>query len=168
MAQFNDETKKEFGAYFSEGVHKVKITAVIGGTTEAGKEYFEFTLKGDGGEEGTARLWWTEKAMQRSFDTVKKIFVHNTPDDKKDAIRAEVDKCNDTDSLLKLAQALKGKEAWYQVERTETTYVAPSGEVKNSYNRNIYGWEPKPKQMTAAQLLGGTPVDTAPDDIPFN
>ena len=170
---FTKETKEEFGKYFEEGIHKVTIKSVTGDTNPSGKEYFEFNVVGENGEEGSARLWWTEKAMQRSFNTIRTLFVHNTVEANRDKVRAAIDATNNTDELLKLASAgLKGKEAWYQVEKTDQTYVNGNGEVRYSYNRNIYGYEPKPRKMTAEELIAdfktgdNTPVD--PNEIPFS
>lgn len=172
MATFNDETKKEFGRYFEEGIYKVTVKSVLKNATDDGKEYFEFVVTGDGGEEGNAKLWWTEKAMQRSFNAVRALLVHNTVEANKEKVRAMVDATTNTDELYKLALGLVGKEAWYQVEMTGQQYQNAEGEWKNSYNRNIYGFEPKPKKpraLTPEDLLGGEDVTAdKSNDIPFN
>ena len=166
MANFNDDTKKELNQYFGEGVHKVKILAVDQGKTDDGKEYFEFKLEGENGEDGNARIYWTEKAQQFSFNTVRGIFVHNTIEKNKDAIRKEVDATTNTDELFKLCQALKGKEAWYVVQKTDRTYTNSDGETKFSYNRNLYGYEYVIKKTAAQDIMGdGTPVDAS--EVPF-
>lgn len=170
---FTDENKQEMGAFFSEGIHKVKISAIVAGETDQGKEYFEFTVAGDNGEEGSARIWWTtDNATKYSFNVIKNIFVHNTVEKNRDQIKAKVDAVKTTDELLDLCQALVGKEAWYQVTKSDRTYVNNAGETKNSYDRNITGYEPKPAKKTAAQLEdelkaeGGKPVDV--NEIPFD
>lgn len=143
MTDFDSNTKKPLVKYFGEGVYPVTITKVDKNTTDDGKEYFEFTVAGTDGEEGTARVWWTEKAKHYSFNTVKTIFVHNTVEKNKQLIRDKIDSTKNTDELFSLMSGLIGKKAWYKVERTGTTYTNGAGEIKNSYNRNIYGYEPR-------------------------
>lgn len=164
--KFSDDTKKPMGNYFGEGVHEVEILDVTGGKTDDGKEYFEFKLGGENGEEGTARLWWTDKASQFSFNTVKNIFVHNTVEKNRDKMRETVDAQDDTDALLKLCKEnLVGKQAWYLVEKTDRTYLK-DGETKFSYNRNIYGYRPTPKKVTVDDIIpGGQAVDA--NEVPF-
>jgi len=169
MADFNDDTKKPIGRYFTEGVHKVTIQLVEADKTQDGKEFFEFSLLGEEGEEGTARVYWTEKASPYSFNTVRDIFVHNTPEAKKQAIRDKVDATSNTDELLKLcATNLIDKECWFKVEKTGTQYTNANGELKDSYNKNIYGYEVKMKKTTEQILedISGDPVDLS--EIPFN
>lgn len=173
MVQFNADAKQSLGLYFGEGVHKVKIIGVIQDKNDNGSEYFEFGLEGENGEEGTARIYWTEKAQKYSFNAVRDIFVHNTKEANKDMIRAKVDATKDTDELFKLVDAnLIDKEAWFKVEKAGTTYVNNNGETKNSYNRNLYGYEPAMKKQTAEDLIDefkknadSTPIES--NDIPF-
>lgn len=175
MADFNDEHKAERGKYFEEGVHKVEIIGVEGGTNDNGKEYIEFKVGGADGEEGTARMWFTtDKAIGFTFDTIRTIFVHNAKEGKKEEAREMVNKVKNSDELVKLcATALNGKEAWYVVERSDYTYTNAAGEQKQGYNRNLYGYEPKPRQPkvpTAEELMQGLKDDGAEpfssEDIP--
>lgn len=173
MVKFGEDTKKQLGNYFGEGTHKVTITKIEQGKTQDEKEYFEFTVEGENGEEGTARVFWTEKAQQYSFNSIRDIFVHNTPEKNREAVRAAVDNTTDTDELFKLCQqTLIGKEAWYVVQKTDRTYTNAAGELKYSYNRNLYGYEyhPKPAQKTSEELIneltGGEQTDI--NAIPFN
>lgn len=164
MANFTDEHKEETGKFFGEGVHKVKIMAVSSGTNDNGKEFIEFAVVGDNQEEGTARMWFSsDKAIRFSFNTVRSIFVHNALEGKKDAARDMVNKVKNTEELVDLCnKALIGKEAWYVVERSDYTYTNAAGEVKQGYNRNIYGYEPDSKPKAAAPespLAGGTELD---------
>lgn len=155
MADFTDEHKKEMvpGNYFAEGIHKVKIVDVVFGKTDADKEYAEFEVIGEEGEEGKARIWFTTDAAKGySFNTVRSIFVHNTKDEsKKDKTRAMVDAVTNTTELAKLCEALKGKECWYAVYKSERTYVGKDGQSRNSFDRNVYGYEPKPKAPNAVE-----------------
>lgn len=173
MVQFSDDNKQEMGKYFGEGIHKVKIMAVTEGKTDAGKEFIEFTVVGENDEEGNARVWFTsDKAIRFSFNTIRGIIVHNALPAKKDAARELVNKVKDTAELVELCnQSLIGKEAWYVVEKSDYTYTNEAGEQKQGYNRNLYGYEPKPKP---AQQSGNAAVDNAfgggevmnDDDIP--
>ena len=165
MADFNDDHKSETGNFFQEGVHKVKIAGVTGGETPEGKEFIEFTVAGENGEEGNARMWFTtDKAIKFTFNTIRGIFTHNALEGKKEAAKDMVNKVKNSDELVELCnKVLTGKEAWYQVEKTDRTYPAADGSLKNSYNRNIYGYEPKPKAGSAVDELtkGGEELDAS-------
>lgn len=170
MADFNQETKKEVSnnQYFGEGVHVVTILGITSDTS-TDKEFWKVELEGENGEEGDARLYWTEKAAPYSFNTIRQIFVHNTVDANKDKIRATVDATNNTAELLKLSQSLIGKKAWYKVEKSGGQYLGSDGTMKDSYNKNLFGYEPKMKKVTADDLISqSTPAEqTDIDAIPF-
>lgn len=172
MVAFSENAKQELNQFMGEGVHKVTILGVLPGASEStGSEYFEFGIQSEDGIIGEARVYWTEKAQQYSFNTIRDIFVHNTKEENKEKVRAMVDAAKDTDELLKLCQeGLEGKEAWYKVEKSGSTYVNAQGETKDSYNRNLYGYEPKMKNVSDEQILkditSDAPVDLS--EIPFN
>lgn len=156
MADFNDTHKQEQGAYFPEGIHKVTILGIEGGTNENGKEYIDFIVGGANGEEGSAKMWFTsDKAIAFTFNSVRNIFVHNATKGKEEAAKELVNKVKNSEELVELCnKALIGKEAWYTVEMSDYTYTNQAGELKHGYNRNITGYEPKPKQS------GNTAVDS--------
>lgn len=159
MADFTDEHKKDLSnTFFEEGVHKVKITKIERGETDNGKEFMEFSVKGEGDKEDSTRVWFTtDAAIGFSFSIIRGIFVHNAPADKKDEIRASVDALKNTTDLEKACKVLIGKEAWFTVYQDPSrTYINDKGETKNSYNKNIYGYEPSPRKMT--------PETTTPDN----
>lgn len=155
MVKFSDEHKVEGGKYFDIGVHKVKIMLVEFAHTEdkEPREYVEFTVVDENNEdlEAKARLWFTtDKAIKYTFGIIRGIFTHNAPEDKKQAIREKVDAVKDTDELDKLCQLLIGKEAWLEVSEDPTrTYTNEAGETKPSINRNITGYAPTPKKVSA-------------------
>lgn len=157
MVKFNDAHKAESGQYFEMGVHKVKIATVEFGKTDdkEPREYVEFTvvddLDSENPIEAKARLWFTtDKAIKYTFGIIRGIFTHNAPEDKKQAIREKVDAVKDTDELDKLCQLLIGKEAWLEVSEDDTrTYTNEAGETKPSINRNITGYAPTPKKISA-------------------
>lgn len=174
MAKFTSEHKEELkNNYFEEGTHKVKISAAVLGETQDGKEYMEFTVVDDSGEkEDTARVWFnSDKAIQYSFNIIKAIFVHNAPEKKKQEIRDFVDNLEDTPALAKACQALLGKECWFQVSRDPNrTYVAGDGQTKPSINKNVYGYEPKPRTIQAAAPAAEGDLkmpEGSKDDQPF-
>lgn len=148
MVDFNDNHKAEQGVYFPEGIHKVKILDVTTDTNQNGKEYIEFIVGGENGEEGSAKMWFTsDKAITFTFNSIRNIFVHNALKGKEDAAREMVNKVKNSAELVELCKkALIGKEAWYQVEKSDYTYTTEAGELKHGYNKNIFGYEPKPKQ----------------------
>ena len=172
MAQFTDEDKKEISQnYFGEGVFKVKISGVHGGITESDKEYLEFSIIEDDGErEAEARLWFSEKAKRYSFNTIRTIFVHNTKEENKDKIREKVNEINDTKEMEKLCQNLIGKECWYMVQKSDTTYTDKFGNERPNYNKNLYGYEPKLKEVSKeasiANTVSGEIIESTKDE-PF-
>src|SRR5579872_1659397 len=131
------------------GVSKVKIGMIdLGGTREGEKEYIEVTLLGENDEEETARVWFTtDNAANYSFNTLRQIYVHNAPEDKKDVARDTFDKVKDTEDVVKLFnEKLIGGECWFSKYYDPTrTYENQAGETKKSVNKNIYGYEPKLK-----------------------
>jgi hypothetical protein len=172
MADFNDSHKAEQGQYFSEGTHKVTILGVEGGTNENGKEYIEFIVGGKDGEEGSARMWFTsDKAIAFTFNSIRNIFVHNASKGKEEAAKELVNKVTNSDELVGLCnKALIGKEAWYTVEISDYTYTNQAGELKHGYNRNITGYEPKPKQSgvkAVDETFGGGTVLTD-EEVPVD
>lgn len=156
MVKFTEDHKKEQASnYFGEGIHKVKIGAIDFGATDDGKEYVEFTVVDDDEREGTARMWFTtEKAINYTFNIIRGIFVHNAPADKKDAIRAKIDKVKDTKELEKICEMLAGKECWYAVYKSDRTYKS-NGDIKHSYDKNVYGYEPKPRTPDTISVGSG-------------
>ena len=168
MANFNDEAKKELSKFLPEGVHKIKITNVISANTPDMKEYFEFTVEDAEGYQSIIRIWWTtEKALNYSFNTIRDIFVHNTVEKNRDLIREKINGTKNTAELLKLCKEnLVGKEAWVKIEKSGT-YENADGETKNSYSKNIYGYEPKMSVKKDDDILAsGKPIDLS--EIPFN
>ena len=168
MADFSDDHKTEQGQFFSEGVHKVSIVDVTGGVNENEKEYIEFTVEGENGEEGNARMWFTtDKAIKFTFNTIRTIFVHNALEAKKDAAREMINGVKNSDELVALCKkVLVGKEAFYQVEKSDYVYTNQAGEQKHGYNRNLFGYEPKPKEKTALDTLTDGAINLNAEDIP--
>lgn len=173
MADFNDTHKQEQGAFFPEGIHKVTILGIEGGTNDNGKEFIEFIVGGENGEEGSARMWFTsDKAIAYTFNSIRNIFVHNATKGKEEGAKDMVNKVKNSEELVDLCnKVLIGKEAWYTVEKSDYVYTTPAGEQKHGYNRNITGYEPKPKQSGNAAIDstfgGGTELsaEEVPSDL---
>lgn len=142
-----DKEVKEFSSNrFDFGVHKVHIGAIELGETDSGKEYIEVTVLGDADEEDTARVWFTsEKAVNFSFNVLRNIYVHNAPEDKKDAARDIFDKVETNEDVIKLFnERIIGGECWFSKYLDATrNYVDQGGVTRQSVNKNIYGYEPK-------------------------
>jgi hypothetical protein len=169
--KFSDEAK-EFeggGNWFGFGVHEVTIGEITEGQTDGGTDYIEFTVLGDDGEEDTARVWLTEKAEKYSFNTLRSIYVHCAPEEAKDKARDSFDKAPDSTKVVEMMNdKCVGKKCWFTKYPDPTrTYQNSAGETKQSINKNIYGYEPKPrndllpKQDTVADVTG----DETQDDI---
>lgn len=148
MVQFSDAHKAERSTnYFEEGIHEVVISSFVFDTTPKKQEYVEIEVIDPTNEERTAstRFWFTtDGAINYAFNILRGIFVHNAPDDKKDAVRAKFDKIADTDELEKEMNMLIGKKCWLQVY-ADGTYIDKNGNSKPNFNRDIYGYEPSPK-----------------------
>lgn len=180
MVKFTDEHRQDNGNFFDEGAHKVTIEDVTFGTTDDGKEYAEFSVFDQQNHElkDKARVWFTtDKAIKFSFGIIRGIFIHNCPEEKKDALRESLQKIKDTEELAKICVSLRGKEAWFTLYKSDRTYTNASGDIKNSYDRGIWGYEPStPKKSdaanapdtvsTAQKVTGGEKVEVG-DEFPF-
>lgn len=146
----SDEAKEFEGnskSYLDFGVHEVQIMLVGSGQTDSGTDYVEFTVVGPNEEEERARLWLTDKSEKYTFATLKGIYTHCAPEDKKEAAQAELEACKDYDEVVELFnKRCIGKKIWLtKYPDPNRTYTNQAGEVKQSINTNIYGYEPKPK-----------------------
>jgi hypothetical protein len=159
MVNFSDEDKAEMQSnYFAEGIHKVKIGAFEFATTDKGQEYAEFTVYDPAQDERQAsvRFWFTKPGGRKyAFNILRGIFVHNAPEDKKDATREKFNSITNTQELEKACNMLAGKECWLQVY-ADGTYES-QGKLKTNYARDIFGYEPSPKPSQAEK--DGSTVD---------
>lgn len=163
-AKFSDSEKEEKSFnYFEQGVHKVQISSLEFGFTEdkEEKEYCEITVVDpDNGEKtDKVRLWFhSEGARGFSFSTLRAIFVHNAPEDKKDEIREKFNAIKGTEDLEKACQKmLPGKEAWFSIYESDTrTYQDEKGNVRKSFDKNLTGYEPKPRAVAPKTVSVGT------------
>ncbi len=165
--KFSDENKtvREFtNNYFDYGVHNVLIGEVELGQTDAGKEYIEITVVDPGNAEITdsARVWFTsDKAANYSFNVLRTIFVHNTPEARKDEARDIFDRVQDTETLVQIMQGVKGKECWFtKYQDPERTYTAQDGTQRKSVNKNVMGYAPKLKPELIPAPRGGEEITT--------
>jgi hypothetical protein len=152
MVDFSDAHKAERSTnYFGEGIHKVLIESFVFDTTPKNQEYVEITVVDPENDERTAstRFWFTtDGAINYAFNILRGIFVHNAPDDKKDATRDKFNKISNTTELEKQMDMLIGKECWLQVYQ-QGTYAGKDGTPRPNYNRDIYGYEPAAKDTQA-------------------
>jgi len=164
MVKFTDEHKVEQGKYFDLGIHKVQIATVVQSTTDDKREYFDFTVVDDlNSPDPTStdvRLWFhTDKSIKYSFSIIRGIFTHNAPEGKEDAIKDKLNKIDDTDELIKLCEKnLVAKEAWLEIAEDPTRTYEKDGETKPSINRNITGYEPQPKKVSAPAVATTAPA----------
>lgn len=175
MVKFSDDDKKvnEFsgGKYFEQGVHQVRISTVQLGTTDSGKEFLEFGVVGmtdDDEREDSVRFWFSSPgAINFSFNRIREIFVHNADEDKKDATRTKFDAIADTEKLESACvKVLTGKEAWLSVyENKDRPYQNANGDTKYSFDKNLTGYEPKPKvSQEEAVAKANEPITVKNDD----
>ena len=163
--KFNDESKavKEFGDYLPFGVHKVQLMLAEAGETDAGKPFIEINFATEDGIEDKARVWFVSDANANiSFNTLRQMLVHNTPEGHKDKARDAVDAVKDIDELATLLnEKMMAGEFWvtkyYDPSRT---YTNQAGDTKKSINTNMYGYEPKarPDLMPGKADENGEPV----------
>lgn len=145
-----DKQVKEFNKdYFDYGVHKVKMVVATLDETAAGKEFIEVTVcDPENGEiTDSARLWFVGGATNISVNAIRQIIVHNTKDADKDKAREAVDKAPDTEALVTLLNDhCTGGELWFtKYQDAERTYTGQDGKVRKSINKNVMGYEPKPR-----------------------
>jgi hypothetical protein len=175
MVKFSDDDKKvsEFSGnkYFEEGVHPVKISTVDLDKTKDGKEFIAFgvvdSMDADNEHEDEVRFWFSSPgAINFSFNRIREIFVHNSPEDKKDDTRKKFDAITDTEKLEEACRkVLIGKEAWLSVvQNPNRTYQNSAGETKNSFDKNLTGYVPTPKKLSGDAPADNTKPITVTDD----
>jgi hypothetical protein len=148
VAKFTDEEKavKEFNDNnFKFGVHKVAIMQ-FDLTEKGNKECVEVSITGENGEEDTAVVWLsTPAARNYTFNVLRGIYVHNAPEEAKDAARDSFDAVEDPEAMVKLLnEKLIGAECWFTKFYDPTRkYLNGKGEERRSVNKNVYGYEPK-------------------------
>lgn len=154
--------------YFGAGVHEATITAVLAEKSNSGTPYLEFAVA-KGEAEGSAKLYLSEGALKYTIDRIRKIAVHNTDEDKKDATRELFNSIKNAADLYSIAKKLEGKQCWYTVKKTDETYVNKDGDVKYRYETNIWGYEPTLKEKETseptAEDIDGEEINL--DEIPF-
>lgn len=160
--------------YIPEGIHTVAIESFELGTTDSGKAYGEFKVVSidDPDKNDTARVWFTTpKGIKFSLRKIHGIASHNAKDP---AAQTKVDdfflNIEDTDELEKIAKNFKGYDAWFQVSKSGRFYTGSDGNEYESYDKEIYGYEPRPKTPVSDDTIlddikKGSPVDA--DEIPF-
>lgn len=174
--QFNEDDKveREFSEKLPYGITKVQLVGATAGETDDGKDWIDLEIVSEDGIEDTARVWFTGKAAPYSFNTLRQIAVHQGKDDaEKEKIRQAVEACADSDALADLLNAkVAGGELWFtKYLDPQRTWTDQDGNVRQSVNKNVYGYEPKlkPELMpqenpmtkpatTATDLLGGEPA----------
>lgn len=167
VTEFADSNKIPFG------VSKVQIMLIEEGQTDNSKDYIEFTVIDKDEHEDTARVWFSSDAAANfAFNTCRQIYVHNAPEEHKDAARATMDAVKDTTELVeKLNEKLIGKEAWFTKYYDEKrTYKGQDGKTYRSINKNIMGYEPKLKPELMPQKSDADKVkDVFPgaQEVPF-
>lgn len=159
--------------YFEEGEHEVLITKAERGTTDSGKDYVEFTVLGHDDESDTARLWFTTDASAKyALSILAGIASHNKHSDiDKKKVRDAFKAITDTDEVDdKFLARYKEMDAFFTVYKSDRTYLGNDGTTKHSFDKNIYGYMPKPKKQTAEDLISdfkATGDEISTDDIPF-
>lgn len=159
------EEELEEQLFFREGVHEVMIGMAEFNETAAGDIYLHVAVAGKSGEESSARLYFTDKSTKYSIDTIRKILIHNAESDEK---KAEIREYFNTKvkcllDLKPLARSLIGKQAWLKIEKSDRTYVGEGGKTRNSYDRDLYGFEPRMKNREAMEPE--TPQSAAPASV---
>lgn len=163
------------GNYFGEGVHQVTISVAVLEAMDDGREYVDIGVSGKDGEEGSARMWLhTDKAAKFTLRTLQSIAVHNAKTETQEVkTRAYFVGEMTNEKIQKILTQMVGYEAWYVVvQDPNRTYTNDDGEIKASYNRNVYGYEPtmpdKTKQQLIDELITNGAESVEDDDIPFN
>lgn len=147
----SDEAKEFEGnskSYLDFGVHQVQIMLVDADQTDSGTDYIEFQVVGPNEEEEKARLWLTDKSEKYTFATLKGIYTHCAPEDKKDSAAAALERCKDYDEVVELFNKnCIGKQIWFtKYPDPNRTYTNAKGETKPSINTNVYGYAPNVRE----------------------
>jgi len=171
MVKMNEMTDKDFearGSYLDEGVHTVLLQKFTRGKTpNTGSEYIDIELLGENDEQGSTRLYLTEKTMDRSRSILAAIAVHNKEDEKaKEKVRAAFKAIVDTDQLSEdFLKNLVEMQAWALVQEDKT---APKPNGGFYLRTNLYSYEPKPRKETADDIMAaGEAISVDPNEVPF-
>lgn len=167
--QFSEAEKEEMtfkDTFFKYGVHKVQVDGRAIERDDQDRAYMEIGVVDPDNSDitTTVRMWLhTEGARKFTFNTLRNIYVHNAPEDQKEAARKTFDAIKDGTDLLVALDKVIGGEAWIDVyPDPERTYQNAKGETKPSINTNIYGYEPKLKP----ELIPDTQKQVDPADFP--
>jgi hypothetical protein len=162
---FNDEDKveREFAEKLPYGVSRVQLVGATAGETEDGKSWIDLEITTADGIEDTARVWFTGKAAPYSFNTLRQIAVHSGKDDAaKEELRQGIENMQDSDELADfLNEKVAGGELWFtKYLDPQRTWTDNDGNVRQSVNKNVYGYEPKlkPELMPKDVPLGGEQI----------
>lgn len=171
MARLEEVMNRTPKNYLDIGVHRVNITKVSPVVANSGTAGIEFTVENADGE-STATCWITPKTLPYVVARISRILVHNKPESEKTAAKAKMKEIKSARNLYAVCSGLIGKECWLQISEANTTYVNKNGETKYNLNREIDGYEmkpkaPKPQLEQVAQAVGGEKTDIDLNDIPF-
>jgi hypothetical protein len=160
-----DKVDVERKEYLPFGVNDVKLVGATAGETESSKDFIELTVANADGVEDNARVWFTGGASPYSFQTIKQIVVHSAKTDAdKEKARMAIENTVDTDEMVDLLnKRCVGGQLWVTKYLDPTrTYSNSAGEVKQSINTSIYGYEPKLKpELMPTETSGNAAVDSA-------
>ena len=164
---FDDETKqvREFKQTIPFGVSKVQCTGVLADVTEAGLDFIEIGVVNAEGIEDSARLWFTTpQSGNISFNVARAIAVHQgKTEEEKQKIGERVDGVKNSEELAEVLNDVcgNGGELWFtKYYDPQRTYAGKDGQMRQSINKNVYGYEPKlkPELMPKAANDDGTPA----------
>lgn len=167
MKEMSDKDFENRKPYFGTGVHEVILTdATSGKSPNTGSDYIEFELLGKNDEEGTVRLYLTDKTVERTRSILATIAVHNKASEvEKQKVRDGFKKMTDSDKMLteSFLAKFKDMQAWILTEKDKSA-PKPNGDF---YLRsNLYSYEPKARATTIQEDIdGGEPIDLS--EIPF-
>lgn len=167
LNEADKEVKELSDNWFEFGKYKVTVGSVELGETDQGKGYVELAVLGEKGEEDTARVWFTsEKSTNYAFNILRGIYVHNAPESKKEAAKSTMAAVKSVGELVEKMQQTVGGECWFTKYADPTrTYTANDGTVRQSVNKNVYGYEPQERQQADSAITdafpGAAPADKA-------
>jgi len=159
--------------YFPLGFHEVGVTSAKRGVTANGKEFAEFEVLSADDEDytGTARLWFSsDKSTKYALSILSGIASHNKETEaEKQKVNEAFKKITDTDQVDdKFLERFVGMEAFYEVADNGRTYTNESGQVRPSYDRNIYGYrKAQSRRQQVDNLISNSEDVSDSSDIPF-
>lgn len=152
------------------GVHEVKIQEVSLVEAKTGTLGIKFVVANEEGKQETVN-WLSEKALPYTIAFLSSIAVHNTAEEKRDALRQGMTKIDSAKQAYEIARAkFVGFSGYLQVTESKTQEYTDkrTGEVKPSLETRLLSYKPNQtgEQKVQQAMGGGEKVEK--DEVDLN